>query len=69
MTEKPKLMISNSGRGEPIYYICSYCLRGFPLPESQPPKQAVKELYDCFRKHVEHEHPEAADGPIAASAL
>ena len=68
MTEKPKLIVGSAGRGEPIYYICSYCLRGFPLPDIQPPRAAVKELYNCFREHIEHEHPEAAEGPIPASA-
>jgi hypothetical protein len=67
MTEKPKLIVSGSGKGELIYYICSHCSRGFSLADNQPPKQAVRELYHRFLEHVEHEHLEPAAGPNSAS--
>jgi DNA-binding NarL/FixJ family response regulator len=67
-TAKPKLLLGNAGKGEPVYYICSHCLRGFLLPDNQPPIQAAKELYHHFRKHVEQDHPEPADGAITEGA-
>jgi len=67
-TEKPKLLVSRSSKGEPIYYMCSCCLRGFPLPDVQPPKQAMRELYRAFRQHVAQKHPESNDGLNTRSA-
>ncbi len=58
--EKPKLLVTSSSQGEPIYYMCSCCLRGFPLADNQHPKQAMKDLYEAFRKHVEEVHPDVA---------
>jgi hypothetical protein len=66
--ERPRLLVSRSSEGEPIYYMCSYCLRGFPLPDIQPQKEAARELYRSFREHVERKHPESNDGPTTASA-
>jgi DNA-binding NarL/FixJ family response regulator len=66
--ERPRLLVSRSSEGEPIYYMCSYCLRGFLLPDIQPQKEAAKELYRSFREHVERKHPESNDGPTTPSA-
>ena len=68
IAEKPKLIVSNSNKGEPIYYTCSRCLRGFPFPDHTSPKEAVRELYQRFREHVEKEHADPVNGPIIASA-
>jgi len=67
-TEKPKLLISKLSEGEPVYYLCSYCLRGFLLADNQPPIQAAREMYRCFREHVKQKHPEPGEGPATASA-
>ena len=47
MTEKPKLIVSSSGKGEPIYYLCSYCSREFSLSDNLTPKEAAKRAYDA----------------------
>ena len=64
LSKKPKLIISNAGKGQPIYYMCSNCLREFPLPEDQPPKDAVRELFTSFKEHVEQIHPEPSSARL-----
>ena len=68
LSQRPRLLPSGSDRGESVFYACSCCLQRFSLADDQPPKQAVKELYQYFREHVEQEHPEPAAGPITATA-
>jgi len=58
LAEKPKLLVSRSSKGEPIYYLCSCCLEGFQLSDKQPPIDAVRELCARFREHVENMHPD-----------
>jgi len=67
-TGKPKLVISHVSRNEPIYYVCSYCLRGFLLPDNTPPMQAMRKLLESFRVHVKQDHPEADNGAKLESA-
>ena len=67
-TKTPVLLVGGSVKGEPIYFICSACLRGFPLAEIQPPAQAARELLRCFQEHVAQEHPESAEGDIPDAA-
>ncbi len=68
MTEIPRLVVSNSSKGEPIYYMCSSCLQGFSPAENESPRQAVTQLYRWFREHVEQKHPEPAEGCGTAAA-
>jgi len=56
LARKPQLIVDNSGNHALLDYRCSHCLRTFPLPESQPPKEAVAEVFGRFRRHVEQEH-------------
>ena len=56
MEAKPKLIVGGSDSPLPLHYLCSYCLRPFYLPGNQPPKEAVAELLQGFREHVEREH-------------
>ncbi|MGO9272434.1 MAG: hypothetical protein ACLQOO_19760 [Terriglobia bacterium] len=56
MAEKPLLIVESSGKGSPIHYQCSRCLRVFPLAEDDSPKSAAAELYRRFREHVAEEH-------------
>lgn len=65
---KPKLIVGDPGRLDPLQYLCSHCLRPFYLPSSQPPKEAVAELLHNFGKHVEREHLSAAAGSDVSAA-
>jgi hypothetical protein len=56
MAEQPLLIIESSGKGSPIHYQCSRCLRAFPLAKDDSPKMAAAELYRHFREHVAQEH-------------
>ena len=58
VAERPRLLVSTSQKGEPIYYMCSLCLQGFMLDDDKPPRRAVTELYERFRVHVTEKHPE-----------
>jgi len=62
MARKPQLIVGVSGEHEAINYMCSCCSRAFPLPEDQSPKEAVANLYQSFRDHVELEHSESSPG-------
>ena len=68
MDERPKLVVGNSDQGEPVYYVCSRCFQGFPFPDIQPPREAVRELFQRFRKHLDQEHPDPAANSLATSA-
>jgi len=56
MADKPLLIIESSGKGSPIHYQCSRCLRVFRLAEIDSPKAAAAELFRRFRQHVAQEH-------------
>lgn len=65
--EKPKLLVSALSKGEPIYFICSQCLHGFPLSTGEVPKKAMQALYQSFREHVAGQHPEGSDAGLPES--
>lgn len=67
MEGKPKLIVGNPDRLEPLQYLCSHCFRAFYLPSSAP-KEAVAELLHNFEEHVEREHPGAVAGSDASAA-
>jgi DNA-binding NarL/FixJ family response regulator len=67
-TPRPELLVSRSSKGEPIYYTCSLCLRGFVLSDAQLPKEAVRELCRAFHEHVRQEHPACEDSADARAA-
>lgn len=46
---------------EPFAYQCSRCGQPFLLSEDQNPKKRAAELRAAFKKHVQEEHPEAAE--------
>ena len=56
MNEKAHLVIKSQEGGEPIGYQCSLCDQMFILPEDRTPKEAVAELWDVFKKHVQEDH-------------
>jgi hypothetical protein len=62
VAEKPHLIVSVSGNGKLVSYVCSSCLRSFPLLENQSPKEVVAELFRRFKEHREQEHPELSAG-------
>jgi hypothetical protein len=46
------------GSGEAMAYACSLCGQTFLLPEDQPPKERVAEVWAAFNDHVRQDHPE-----------
>jgi hypothetical protein len=62
MDEKPKLRMSRWVKGEAMAYECSLCGQTFLLPEDQPPKEGVAEVWAAFNDHVRNEHPDWAGG-------
>jgi hypothetical protein len=40
MADKPQLITSASGKGEPINYVCSRCGQIFPLADERSPKES-----------------------------
>jgi len=62
MAKKPQLIIDSPGNHQSVFYRCSHCWHEFPLPDDQPPKQAVRELMGRFREHVAKEHADIAAG-------
>lgn len=62
MNEKPQLIMSRWVKGEPMTYECSLCGQTFLLPEDQPPKEGMAEVWAAFSEHVRKEHPEGAAG-------
>lgn len=60
MADKPQLITSASGKGEPINYVCSRCGQIFPLADERSPKEAVAILYSRFKNHIEQEHSDAS---------
>jgi hypothetical protein len=66
--ETPRLVVSKTQKGEPVYYVCSRCLQGFPMPDIQPPKGAVQELCRRFQEHVLREYFPSADVISAAAS-
>jgi len=68
MRERPKLIVGSSDKGDALYYICSRCSQGFPIPDIQPPREAVRQLFQSFRKHLDREHPDPASTHLSSSA-
>jgi hypothetical protein len=60
MAERPKLIVSTPRRGGQVVYVCSGCLRVFPLLDDPSPKKVMAELFRRFQEHREQEHPEAS---------
>ena len=52
--EKPRLVVTEWVKGEPVAYQCSLC--GQLLPEDRVPKEAAAELLAAFHQHVGEEH-------------
>lgn len=59
--ERPRLAITGGKPGEPLAYVCSHCGQPFPLPETKTPKEAVAELWNAFRVHVQEKHADGWD--------
>jgi hypothetical protein len=59
MTERPRIVLSQWTKGDPINYKCSLCGRVFILPEDREPKEAMAEVLAAFNEHVYETHPEA----------
>ena len=56
MADKPQPIAEFAGNRASFYYRCSDCARIFLLPEDQPAKEAARELFLCFREHIEQDH-------------
>ncbi len=67
MTPKPELIVEGSSKLDRLSYRCSWCRLEFPLSDDLTPKEAVIELYRCFREHIEMEHPPASRGPVRSA--
>jgi DNA-binding response OmpR family regulator len=67
--QTPSLVLNRSSKGEPLYYICSHCLRGFPLSGLEAPSEAIQEMYESFRQHVALEHTAAVHGRVTAPVI
>jgi hypothetical protein len=67
MTEKPQLIVSVSGKAQPVNYVCSMCQRVFPLPNERSPKEVMAAIYLRFKRHVEQEHQRSGENlPITS---
>jgi hypothetical protein len=55
-SEKPRLMVTEWVRGEPVGYKCSLCGQIFLLPDDRSPKEASAELLTAFHEHVGEVH-------------
>jgi hypothetical protein len=60
VADKPQPIAVFSGNRASFYYRCSDCSRIFLLPEDQPAKEAARELFLCFREHIEQDHLKVA---------
>jgi uncharacterized OB-fold protein len=61
LNEKPKLIVTEWVKGEPMSYQCSKCGQIFLPPEDRDPKDAAEELLAAFHDHVGEEHAEKAN--------
>jgi hypothetical protein len=55
-SEKPRLVVTEWGKGEPVTYKCSRCSQIFILPDDRTPKEAAAELIAAFHDHVGEVH-------------
>ena len=58
LNEKPRLVVTNWVKGEPMTYECSRCGQIFLPPEDRSPKNAAEELLAAFHEHVGEVHAE-----------
>ena len=55
-SEKPRLVVTEWVKDEPVAYQCSLCGQIFLLPDDRTPKEAAAELRAAFHQHVGEEH-------------
>jgi len=60
MTPRPKLVMTQWVKGEPMSYACSLCGQKFLLPEDRNPKEGVAEVLAAFNDHVKERHSDPA---------
>jgi hypothetical protein len=53
---RPQLIVTASAQAASISYVCSACLRTFPLSELETPKNAAAILYQTFQQHIAEDH-------------
>ncbi len=58
MADKPRLVLTEWVKGEPIRYCCSVCDWVFLLPDIETPKEAAAKLTAAFGEHVREKHSE-----------
>lgn len=51
-SEKPRLVVTEWVKGQPITYQCSGCGQIFILPDDQTPTEAAAELLAAFHEHI-----------------
>jgi hypothetical protein len=55
-SEKPRVVVTQWVKGQPITYQCSACGQIFILPDDRSPKEAAAELQAAFRQHLGEVH-------------
>ena len=58
MAEKPRLVLSEWVKSNPIRYCCSVCGQAIPFPDDRTPKEASALLMAAFVEHVREKHSE-----------
>lgn len=58
--EKPRLVVTDWVKGEPVAYRCSSCSQVFLLPDDRSAKEAAAELIAAFHEHVGEVHGDEA---------